>query len=377
MIFSVKDYGAVGDGSTDDTAAINSAITDLKTSNIGGKLYVPGGRYNVSALLPASMAASQSFVVFGDAPELSSIVATTSAGLFDVSFPKSTYAGKRASIGAEDISFQTAIGNSGPAFKCTSSDGSDSGPVKYIENVTFSGTGGGLGGYFNKAVQMIDCTFPLIRACKFQGYNSGLSTFFGTALDISSALGQPVDHLINNCHFRDVDISLNITGYVEGVYVDQSPMVGCNYGIVWNSTGSGKRPLLKVTGQHINAKKGCIKTTDVSQLIIHENLLYGMTDGTTYDWIGISVNNTVIGADRNSIIGNTIQVNGTNTHARNGMVCQNMRNSIIALNQIDNVDTGIWLQNGTNTNKVLDNTVTNFAAFSVYNQGTNNTIRPV
>lgn len=44
---SVKDFGAVGDGVTDDTAAFQAAIAHLSANNTlrGGKLYVPSGHY--------------------------------------------------------------------------------------------------------------------------------------------------------------------------------------------------------------------------------------------------------------------------------------------------------------------------------------------
>jgi hypothetical protein len=47
-IASVKDYGAVGDGVTDDTAAIQAALAALTS---GGKLTVPAGTYIVDGLL--------------------------------------------------------------------------------------------------------------------------------------------------------------------------------------------------------------------------------------------------------------------------------------------------------------------------------------
>lgn len=46
---SVKDFGAVGDGVTDDTAAIQAAI-DYAQSSKAGNVFVPAGRYAVSQL---------------------------------------------------------------------------------------------------------------------------------------------------------------------------------------------------------------------------------------------------------------------------------------------------------------------------------------
>ena len=45
---SVKDFGAVGNGVADDTAAIQAAIT--KVVSTGGKLYFPNGKYITSNL---------------------------------------------------------------------------------------------------------------------------------------------------------------------------------------------------------------------------------------------------------------------------------------------------------------------------------------
>lgn len=46
---NIKDYGAIGDGTTDDTAAINNAITALGAN--GGRLLVPAGNYRVEGTI--------------------------------------------------------------------------------------------------------------------------------------------------------------------------------------------------------------------------------------------------------------------------------------------------------------------------------------
>ncbi|HEV2402807.1 MAG TPA: glycosyl hydrolase family 28-related protein [Candidatus Saccharimonadales bacterium] len=47
LVFNVKDYGAKGDGSTDDTASIQSAINVVQTAG-GGVVYFPAGTYLVT-----------------------------------------------------------------------------------------------------------------------------------------------------------------------------------------------------------------------------------------------------------------------------------------------------------------------------------------
>jgi hypothetical protein len=50
-VFNVKTYGAVGNGVTDDTTAIQAAITAAEAATYGGKVYLPAGKYNIAGNL--------------------------------------------------------------------------------------------------------------------------------------------------------------------------------------------------------------------------------------------------------------------------------------------------------------------------------------
>lgn len=54
LFFNVRDYGAVGNGSTDDTVAIQAAYTALSTAG-GGSVFFPAGTYMVS-IQPSTVA---------------------------------------------------------------------------------------------------------------------------------------------------------------------------------------------------------------------------------------------------------------------------------------------------------------------------------
>jgi hypothetical protein len=73
-VVSVKDFGAEGDGHTDDTAAIQAAIAYCESSvQYGGRaLYIPGGRY----ITTGSLTISKEFLtIYGDGPWESQIYA--------------------------------------------------------------------------------------------------------------------------------------------------------------------------------------------------------------------------------------------------------------------------------------------------------------
>src|SRR6185503_10386739 len=55
QVFNVLGYGAKGDGATDDTTAIQAAITACQNAG-GGTVYLPTGKYLVSAPLAVTVA---------------------------------------------------------------------------------------------------------------------------------------------------------------------------------------------------------------------------------------------------------------------------------------------------------------------------------
>jgi hypothetical protein len=76
---SVLDYGAVGDGVTDDTTAIAAAIIGAA----GGVLYFPGGSYKVSSALTINSA----LTVYGDYHNTLITTTSATANIFTVTSP--------------------------------------------------------------------------------------------------------------------------------------------------------------------------------------------------------------------------------------------------------------------------------------------------
>lgn len=73
---SVKDFGAVGDGVTDDTAAIQAAIDSLGSST-GGTIYLPAGVYRTTSTIVCN---SRSATLNGDGADSTVIKAEHSTG---------------------------------------------------------------------------------------------------------------------------------------------------------------------------------------------------------------------------------------------------------------------------------------------------------
>lgn len=80
-VFNVKDFGATGDGTTDDTTSITSAIDAALSSSNGGAVYFPAGQYKVTSKI-SRLSVSKSLYLYGD-QEVSEIQAHTSSGVFE------------------------------------------------------------------------------------------------------------------------------------------------------------------------------------------------------------------------------------------------------------------------------------------------------
>jgi hypothetical protein len=111
-VYNIKDYGAAGDGTIDDTAAINTAIGLANTA--GGTVFVPGGTYIITAALTSL---ANGVTVQGEGPYRSVIRSTSATADFFVSNGASLIAIKDLQL--ESLITRTA----GSAFNFTSVTG--------------------------------------------------------------------------------------------------------------------------------------------------------------------------------------------------------------------------------------------------------------
>lgn len=81
-VANVLDYGAVGDGTTNDTAAIQAAIDAINAKSTNGAVYLPSGTYKTTAALVVPYGVS----IFGDGATASTLQCEDCDGLSFTSF---------------------------------------------------------------------------------------------------------------------------------------------------------------------------------------------------------------------------------------------------------------------------------------------------
>lgn len=94
-IFNVLDFGAKGDGTTDDTAAINTTIEFARS--VGGAVKLPCGNYKVTSTIRLASENLAPVSMFGDdawyvAPATANIIADINGPVFDCSGTPADYA---------------------------------------------------------------------------------------------------------------------------------------------------------------------------------------------------------------------------------------------------------------------------------------------
>jgi hypothetical protein len=85
LVFNVKDYGAVGNGTTDDTTAIQAAITAAFATSTGGIVYIPPGTYKITSTIEIPKTSGKGLYLRGAGQKISIIKldsAMTGYGLY-------------------------------------------------------------------------------------------------------------------------------------------------------------------------------------------------------------------------------------------------------------------------------------------------------
>lgn len=199
---NVRDYGAVADGTTNDTAAIQAAINAAAGSAFSGgrSVYLPGGTYAIGSTLdlPANVR------LYGDGN--ATILRATGDGYYILRAQNSNNGAYRATV--ERLAFDaSAQQTSGGAFYSSASQGTITlsdllfGDNLYsLVNVTpTTGTGGGR--YFLSRLRVLSLTTGggaagITKGFIFNGSSTvQLVEVYGSHWDCTAAGGAPTDWL--------------------------------------------------------------------------------------------------------------------------------------------------------------------------------------
>ena len=361
---SVKDFGAVGDGVANDTAAIQAALNAA-----AGKyaVYIPAGRYNVTA---GSLTSSGGFTrIIGEGVNTSRLQSSTGTG----SILTITQTDFTQPITVSDLSFitytqetQTGITINGNAVDAQINRVQARAELR---NVEVRGDNVALHGPLNGII-INSCHNLLLSKIFVSGRNDGTGTRAGaTKMQsgvqiIGSATGIPTDFEIQACYIFQGVYGFNLSGGMEGVNFVQCVSVACDYSYFSDQTTAGTRPWISFVGCHGAAFVRCISLTNVPQAFISNCLLYKRGEANSLT-VAIFLNNCDLSAIHDNLIYNSatsfttngdfigIAVGGTSTYCN------------VHHNKMDRVQYGVNLVGNASFTKTEANIVS-----TLYGSGT-------
>jgi hypothetical protein len=295
---NVKDFGAVGDGVTDDTAAIQAAII----ASYGQTLYFPSATYKISSTITIA----EQIYLLGDS-RFSSIIRWNNATLEAFNVTTDT------AISIEHLQFAvTVTPTAGYTFQFAGNTSNNS--FSTFRNVTFS--------HSYIAIKSLKAMTLSISTCYFYGHqNAGV--------------------LIQNNYNSDAGDST----IVDCVFSEAGPSAS---GILQYSSGGLKVLGTKILGGLYGIRLFLASTATTSILLVNGNSIEG------YIMAAVSADLQAVGGTFTNVLINGNQFSSSEYNGASGIVL----NSVIGfLNNVNIAGNIITLPNGNSYGIVLGNII--------------------
>lgn len=360
-VVNVKDFGAIGDGVTDDSSAIQSAVTAAGQSK---KVYIPSGKYYCASSITSNLATSFS----GDG--ISETILLFNGNGFII-----TPSNDDGSVEINNIAFHKKIGAvSGTAIKYDGSNQIVSGNIQnrsnprfYFNNISIKGDGDSTNSGWLNGIVIQSGIHGICDGIHFDGLATSLSNPLSSKAISFEGSGNGAEFIVNNSWVLGCDKAI-YADKQEGVFVSMCNFIVVNYGIYIENSDALENPQLNATNCHINANNTCIFLSKQSQANISNNLLYFRESGTS-NGVGIGLHDS-----QYSNIHSNIFIDTNPTYNLNAIVCVgNCYKTYIYNNTIQEADSGVWLQSTSSGVFVGLNNFVNVTQ-NILNQGSNNIV---
>ena len=348
---SVKDFGATGDGSTNDATAFNNALATEKG------IYIPAGTYRIDSTLTVT---NKNVTIIG-AGERLSILKFMGQGdnghglewLETNASPDAGGTGPVHSLILEKVQLQAGITMTGSPVnaKCTATSGSIR-PAVSIENVVACASSGSTG--WTQGFNFESCRNSNIIECIFNG-TSSISNYG------YKFLGRCLDFKAERCQANDINTGTGaafiVEGTCEGIQISGALVINTKIGV--DHTTPNMEPYLSVIGSHFNTRQFGVRISKSEQSIISNNLFYADTENPSAceDYTGVELLNNADN-DFNSITDNIFHAERNNTGSavtEIGIRVQHGDSNIIANNVFHVFDTGVQINAASTNTQLSDN----------------------
>lgn len=353
QLVNVKDTGAVGNGQTDDTAALQAAITQVASN---GTVFVPPGTYLVNALTYLKL---KSYMTLKLAPGATLKALPNNATDYRI-------------VSLDTVNSVNVIGGviQGDLYEHTGATGDHGMGLRIqgatnvcVANVTARdcwGDGFYIGGKPCSNITLVNVTADNNR-------RQGLSITWGESILVRDSTFRNTGATQGTAPKAGIDIEPNVGNWVKDVVVLNSQLYS-NWG----------------AGLQLYGPAGPILAATVSSNYFHHNNIHGASTHslTNAAWLGnLAESNTGYGIFLYKAISNVVAGNSARQNTTNGFELMNATGNTLTNNwAVSNASFGLFLTSGSTGNVVTANSFlrngTNFLDASGRNQTNGNTYLP-
>ena len=378
--FNVRDYGAVGNGTTDDTSAILAAVSASVMAG-GGTVYFPDGIYSISSSVIVPSNPQCDIALVGNGSNVSIIKQNGSANGIYFNMDNGGTGDQIYQVLIDKIGLwantttQTAIA---VTYGITSVSAHQN-PSVTINDVHILSDGSN---YWSNGIVLESAWNFRINKAMVVG---NTAAYTGSALEIKRMCVNGTIHQ-SQFNFWDTGIYVNTTDYssagqnTEGLLMDQLFMVPVRRGIYAAGNGgftaiagldwanrpvAGRIALLTLTNSHIDSRNSGdpVSLNNVEGHYITNNFLICDGSGSL-----VRYNNAYEG----NLIGNTLYNAGSGPSVYVGGFTGSA--NIMTANILRGGSTHFYLESSSMYNKVYGNTGANFLTPTVVDSGTSNLV---
>ena len=304
--FNVQTYGAVGDGTTNDTAAVQAAFA---AAAAGGEVYFPRGTYVLSSTI--SQAVTGSITVRGAGRGVT-VLNCASNGI-----ALTLAANQRGTIADLTIA-STAAGTVNTGLLVASPD--QTAAVR-VQNVVLRGNTARTTAW-QTAISLAGPGLPIIDGVTVL-MPDGTQVAGPTGILFAGAdSGHPTSGLaISNSFLQGGQYGVRIGPYVEGVMLTNATIIGGDYSVYWPHT-AGASNMLEVANCHFNPGTCGVYAQQVGFISVVSTFFLRF-NGPNWTAIDLeSCNNIAISANN---------IYGTGAGTENGIIVNGSSNAPVAI----------------------------------------------
>jgi hypothetical protein len=319
-VVNVKDFGAVGDGVADDTAAIQAAINTIGVN--GGSIFIPKGIFLINSTLNIN---NKSITISGEATHLTEIRFGSSVvnGFVWYGGTPSTNLSKKIEIKKLTISTNNRSG-AGTALTISTDGLGYPGPTALISEIKIRFENNGSDyygfyepiGYWTTGILFDKVGEVIVEKTIIVGRNSpgefGLFEL-DSGIKITGTAYAPVVYSITNSGIGYCDKGVYVVDTsAEGLYFTGCT-IGGNYGIYWDTPQDELQ--IAWSNGHISSRKAAFNLKSLSAFTISNSFFEAASaPGGRKDSWSCLLTDTVSGLQLSTFNGNVIFGFGTSTN---------------------------------------------------------------